>query len=147
VKGPGADEHYWRALQEGRLDMQQCNGCMRWNWPAVWRCGECGSWEHSWHAVPLTGRIYSWTRTWHDFGAPAEFVPPFVSVLVELDGAGQRRLLGTLPGDYMGDVWIGAAVSGAIISIQVDGQPLPALRWTINPGQQAPIAQREGATA
>lgn len=127
--------------------MQQCNGCKRWNWPAVNRCGECGSWEHTWREVPLTGRIYSWTRTWHNFSAPAELKPPFVSVLVELDGAGQRRLLGTLPGNYEGDAWIGAAVTGEIISIQVNGEPLPALRWTITPGQTAPVAQSEGATA
>lgn len=137
MKGPGADERYWQALQEGRLEMQQCNQCSRWNWPAVWRCGECGSWEHSWHQVPLTGRIFSWTRTWHDFGAPREFTLPFVSVLVALDGAGHRRLLGTLAAGPEEVVCSGAEVIGEIITLKVDDAALPALRWRLA-SQQAP---------
>jgi len=131
VKGPGADAHYWQALQAGRLEMQQCDQCGRWHWPAVWRCGECGSWAHSWHITPLRGHIFSWTRTWHDFGTPVEFKPPFVSVVVELEGAGQRRVLGTLQAAADTDVRIGAAVVGAIGSIQVDGADLPGLRWQL----------------
>jgi uncharacterized protein len=128
VNGPGADEHYWQALGEGRLEMQQCASCARWNWPAVWRCGECGSWEHHWHEVPLTGTIFTWTRTWHEFGAAKEFELPFVSVVVELDGAGHRRVMGTLAGSK-DDVNIGARVTGNISRVTIDGESVPALVW------------------
>src|SRR5215470_5051165 len=127
MKGPGADERYWTALAAGRLEMQQCARCGRWNWPAVWRCGACGSWEHAWYEVPLEGTIFAWTRTWHDFGAPKDFTLPFVSVTVELQGAGRRRLLGTLAEDA-GNVHIGARVVGEIGRINYNSEPLPAVR-------------------
>jgi uncharacterized OB-fold protein len=139
LRGAGADGQYWKALSAGRLQMQQCGRCRRWNWPAVWRCGECGSWDHAWHDVPLRGRIFTWTRTWHDFGAAPDFGLPFVSVLVSLEDAGQRRLLGTLEGNDR-DIFIGAAVTGEIGKVTVDGMELPALRWRIDPGQTSPAS-------
>lgn len=137
MRGPGADDHYWKALAAGRLEMQQCVRCHRWNWPAVWRCGECGSWDQAWHEVPLQGRIFTWTRTWHDFGAAADFGLPFVSVVVTLEGAGQRRVLGTLEGDDS-TVFIGAAVTGSIGKVTVGSEVLPALRWRMVAGQTRP---------
>lgn len=128
MKGIGADGRYWQALAAGRLVMQQCVRCRQWHWPAVWRCGECGSWEQQWQQVPLRGTIFSWTRTHHDFGAPSQFELPFVSVVVELEGAGQRRLLGTLQGDTA-NVRIGAPVTGEIGTVTIDDEALPALRW------------------
>lgn len=136
VKGPGADEHYWEALSQGRLELQQCKGCQRWNWPAVWRCGECGSWEHGWHEVPLSGRIFSWTRTWHEFGAPRQFKPPFVIVVVELDGAGGRRVTGTLRCEPDAEVRIGDRVTGEIRPVQLEDRELPGLSWVQVPAQQ-----------
>jgi uncharacterized OB-fold protein len=136
MKGPGADAHYWEALAAGRLEMQRCAGCQRWHWPAVWRCGECGSWDQAWHPVALTGRIFSWTRTWHDFSAAPEFKPPFVGVVVELDDAGGKRLIGTLI-DSQADVHIGMRVNGEISHIDTEDGPLPALRWRIAEGARA----------
>ena len=128
MRGPGADDRYWQALGDGKLEMQQCAGCGRWNWPAVWRCGECGSWEHQWHEVPMKGHIFSWTRTWHDFGSAKELPPPFISVVIELEGAGHRRLLGTLDSNDAA-VHIGAQVTGRIIHVTVDNESIPALQW------------------
>lgn len=128
MRGLGADERYWQALSAGRLEMQQCAHCQRWNWPAVWRCGECGSWEHQWHEVPLQGVVFAWTRTHHEFGAPPEFKLPFVSVVVTLEGAGQRRLVGSLVGDET-DIRIGARVTGEIGRVTVEGEEIPALHW------------------
>jgi len=130
LRGPGADEHYWNALSAGRVEMQQCAQCARWHWPAVWRCGECGSWQHTWHEVEPRGTVFTWTRTWHDFGTPRQLGLPFVTVVVSLDGAGHRRLMGTLVGDDS-HLRIGAPVSGEIGSLQVDGQDLPVLRWRL----------------
>lgn len=129
MKGLGADEEYWRALDHGVIKMQQCAGCGRWNWPAVWRCGECGSWEHRWHEVEPKGRIFTWTRNWHDFGWPSPDGLPYVSVVVELDGAGQRRLLGVLD-DPKAEVRIGQPVTARPFKIEWEGEPVTVLRWT-----------------
>lgn len=130
MKGLGADQPYWQALSSGKLVMQQCAQCHKWHWPAVWRCGDCGSWEHNWIERPLEGEIFSWTRTWHDFGAPPELAPPFVSVVVTLDNTGDSRLLGVLE-PAPEDIGIGTRVSGDIRSVTIDGDTIPAIRWSI----------------
>ncbi|MFC5697443.1 Zn-ribbon domain-containing OB-fold protein [Pseudomonas sp. GCM10022186] len=129
MKGIGADGEYWAALAQGKLKMQRCNGCGQWHWPAVWRCGECGSWEQSWHEVEPRGRIYSWTRSWYDFGGPRDLPVPYVSVVVELDGAGGKRLLGTLDASDL-EPAIGQRVSARPRADEFEGEPLLSLRWS-----------------
>ncbi len=126
MKGIGADGEYWAALAQGKLKMQRCAGCGTWNWPAVWRCGECAGWEQVWEEVAPQGRIYSWTRSWYDFGAPRDLPVPYVSVVVELDGAGGKRLLGTLEG---GEPAIGLAVTAQVRASEFEGEALLSLCW------------------
>jgi len=142
VKGIGADGEYWAALAQGKLKMQCCTGCGRWHWPAVWRCGECGGWDQAWHDVQPSGRIYSWTRTWHDFGAPRDLPVPYVSVLVELDGAGGNRLLGTLD-PTVAQPAIGMRVTAQPRCDEFEGAPLLSLRWSLS--DSTPAASVEGA--
>ena len=78
----------------------------------------------------MTGTIFTWTRTWHEFGAAKEFELPFVSVVVELDGAGHRRLMGTIKGNAE-VIKIGARVTGRIDRVTIDGESVPALLWTL----------------
>jgi uncharacterized OB-fold protein len=128
MRGLGADDAYWKGLADGEVRVQRCSQCSHWHVPAVWRCGECGSWELQWQRIAPRGRIFSWTRTWHDFGAPPELGLPFVSVVVELDEAGGRRLMGTLA-DAHADVRIGQPVEADIIQTTFEGETIPALRW------------------
>jgi uncharacterized OB-fold protein len=127
----GADQTYWAALQEGHVQLPRCKGCNQWHWPAVWRCGDCGSWEHEWVDVRLEGSVYSWTRTAHPFAGTEAFTVPFVSVVVALDDAAGARLLGTIEGADA-DVRIGARVSGRIGEISAGGNSIPALFWSLN---------------
>jgi uncharacterized OB-fold protein len=129
----GADQPYWDALAEGRLEMPRCAGCGRWQWPAVWRCGECGSWEQTWHELPLRGEVYTWTRTWHPFGGAEDIGVPFVSLVVRLPQAGDRRLVGILEGDSAG-LSIGAAVTGSVSATRVWNDDIPAIRWRLDRG-------------
>jgi len=131
VKGIGADGEYWAALAQGKLKMQRCKGCGQWHWPAVWRCGECGGWEQGWHEVAPRGRIYSWTRSWHDFGGPRDLPVPYVSVVVELDAAGGKRLLGTLE-DLDREPAIGLPVYAHARADEFEGEPLLSLRWRLD---------------
>ncbi|MEQ5837285.1 OB-fold domain-containing protein [Marinobacter sp. NFXS9] len=126
MKGIGADGEYWAALAQGKLKMQRCAGCDKWNWPAVWRCSECGGWRQAWHEVAPRGRIYSWTRSWHDFGVPRDLPVPYVSVVVELDDAGGTRLLGTLAS---GEPAIGLPVTATPHTSEFEGEALHCLRW------------------
>ena len=126
----GAEGRYWEALAEGHLELPICAGCGRWHWPAVWRCGACGSWEHEWREVPLTGTIFTWTRTWHSFGSTEGLKKPFVTLLVSLAGA-PVRLLGVLEGSEDG-VKIGAAVTGRIDRTRFGDQFVPAIRWRLS---------------
>ena len=131
VTGPlGAEGRYWEALAEEYLELPQCVDCGRWQWPAVWRCGKCGSWKHRWRAVSLTGTIFTWTRTWHKFGGTEGIDKPFVTVLVSLAEA-PIRLLGLLEGSEEG-VKIGAAVTGRIDRTRFGEQSVSAIRWRLN---------------
>ncbi|GAB3378758.1 OB-fold domain-containing protein [Spongiibacter taiwanensis] len=129
MKGLGADQPYWQGLEKGELHIQQCPQCETWHVPAVWRCGECGNWDLQWQQKAIAGVIYSWTRTWHNFGAPAEIELPYLSVVVEIDNAGGRRMMGVLDGDAQTPVAIGDRVSGSVYTVTVDGESVPALRW------------------
>ncbi|WP_298291503.1 zinc ribbon domain-containing protein [Novosphingobium sp.] len=125
----GAEAPYWEALALGRLVLQQCTGCGKYNWPAVWRCGECGSWDHSWQPQPLRGHIFTWTRTHHRFGGTEGFDLPFATALVTL-GSVPVRLLGVIDGAEDG-IGIGAAVTGRVASIDYGSELVTALRWTL----------------
>lgn len=128
--GPiGAEGRYWDALIEGHLELPRCKGCGAWHWPAVWRCGQCGSWEHEWVRQPLDGRVFSHTRTHHSFGGTEAFAKPFTTVLVELDSV-PVRLIGVLEGDEA-NLRIGAAVTGRIDRTQFGQAEIPALRWRL----------------
>ncbi|NGY04328.1 Zn-ribbon domain-containing OB-fold protein [Solimonas terrae] len=132
----GADGPYWQALAEDRLELPRCEGCGRWHWPAVFRCGECGSWTQHWHAVPAEGTIFSWTRSWHAFDGSEGIGVPYVSLIVELPQAGGRRLLGLLEGDAAA-LRIGARVRGRIAVTEIWGERIPSLRWNLVDGGAA----------
>jgi uncharacterized protein len=121
---------YWRALAAGGLKLPKCAQCGHWHWPAVARCGVCGSWTISWDDVAPNGRIFSWTRTWHPFAQTESFGVPFVSLLVELPEAGDRRLLGLLKGSAEG-LRIGATVKGEVGESIVGARHIPVMQWQI----------------
>ena len=126
----GADQAYFAGLMKGEVRLQYCEGCGTHHWPAVFRCPDCGSWDHVWRAVQPRGTIYSWTRTWHSFGGLDAFETPFVSVVVSLQDVPSVRLLGVLQGKEDG-LAIGAQVTGRTHSIEFLGRPVPALSWSL----------------
>ncbi len=130
IVSAGADQPYWDGLAEGRLVMPHCAGCGRWHWPAVWRCGDCGSWDQAWTSLDPAGSIYTWTRTWHPFPGTEALGSPFVSLVVEIAGAQGRRLTGLLEGDDR-RLAIGARVRGRLTENQVAGRSIPSIRWRI----------------
>lgn len=124
------DAPHWHGLQRGELWLQRCPGCGTWIWPAEWRCGECGSFDPGWEAVEPTGSVYSWTRTHYPFDPAHADLVPFVHVLVAVEQAGGRRLIGILTGDETA-LRIGAAVRGYVEPASPRSLDLPALRWEL----------------
>lgn len=124
------DAPYWTALEGGRLALPRCASCARWHWPAVARCGDCGEWGLTWQAVPMEGTVFSWTRTWHPFGGTEGLETPFVTVVVAITGAGERRLMGLLEGVPDGqDVATGAPVVGRVTRTRYGGDDIPTITW------------------
>lgn len=127
----GADAPYWSALASGQLQLPKCTQCGRWHWPAVFRCGECGGWEHQWHQVPMRGVVFSYARNWHPFAGTEGIGVPYVSVVVELPQAGGRRVLGLFKGDERG-LRIGAKLRGEPAITMMGDDRIPAMHWFID---------------
>lgn len=126
----GADETYFEGLLCGEIRLQSCAGCGVSHWPAVFRCAECGSWEHEWNAVAPAGTIYSWTRTWHPFSGTEGFETPLVSLVVSLNEVPSVRLLGVF-GNKDVDPRIGEQVRAETTSVAFQDRSIPALRWSL----------------
>jgi uncharacterized protein len=126
----GVDIPFWEGLKDGELRMQRCPGCQTWWWSPVWRCAECGSWDLDWTPVPQRGRVFSWIRTHQAFAPPMESIVPYVTLLVELPDAGNRRLFGILIGDES-KLEIGAKVTGVIQQPSELTQGAAVLRWQL----------------
>ncbi|MGW5383114.1 Zn-ribbon domain-containing OB-fold protein [Nocardia sp. NPDC003963] len=124
----GVDAGYWQGLAAGELRLQRCTDCGLWLWGPRWMCGRCRNFELSWAAVEAVGTVYSWSRTRHPFISELAGEVPYVTVLVELPRAGNRRVLGLLV-DPVGadDIRIGDRVRGVVQ--QPAGTRWPLLRW------------------
>jgi uncharacterized OB-fold protein len=123
----GLDQPYWDGLREGKLVLQRCGTCARWIWGPQWICGACHTLDPQWEAVEPAGTVYSWSRSWYPFITELADRTPYVTVLVELPGAGDRRVLGILLGDEPENIRIGDQVVGEFE--HAEGSAWPLLRW------------------
>jgi uncharacterized OB-fold protein len=124
------DAPHWNGLAEGEVRIQRCLECEEWHWPADWRCWKCGSFELGWEAVEPAGVVFTWCRTYYEFVPSHKDLLPYVNVLVELPGAGGRRVLGLLVGNEEG-LKIGAKVEGFIEEPSELSGELYVLRWRL----------------
>ncbi|MBC2639467.1 MULTISPECIES: Zn-ribbon domain-containing OB-fold protein [unclassified Rhodococcus (in: high G+C Gram-positive bacteria)] len=132
----GLDQPYWDGLTRGELRLQRCGTCKTWIWGPQWVCGSCHTLDPNWESVTPAGTVYSWSRSWYPFITELADRVPYVTVLVELPGAGHRRVLGILTGDDTDAVRIGDPVVGHIE--HDEGATWPLLRWRRSPeGAQA----------
>jgi uncharacterized OB-fold protein len=130
--GIGADDPYWRGLEQGRFTLPRCSGCGKWMWPANFRCGQCGSWDSEWVERAAVGTIYSWTRSWYAFDRVRERAEdvPYVTVLTEIEDAGGARVLGVLEGGESG-LRVGARVRGRILPPSAKAKGYPSVVWVL----------------
>jgi len=128
--GPAADGRdlpYWQALRNGQVVVQQCNKCQIWLPGTRTMCTRCHSFHLSWNSVVAEGRVFTWCRSHHTYMSELADLNPYVSVVVELPGAGGVRVLGMLDPDS-DDVAIGDPVVGSIV--EPPNSEWPVLRWT-----------------
>jgi uncharacterized OB-fold protein len=130
--GIGADDEYWRSLEDGKFKLSRCAQCRRGMWPAHFRCGHCGGWDVEWMELPAEGTIYSWTRTHYPFDRVSERVGdvPFVTVLAEIDHSEGARVLGLLTGGEEG-LRIGARVRGVVMQPAAKSKNYPSICWQL----------------
>ena len=133
----GPEAPWWQGLAAGRLMMPRCRDCGRWYWPAVYRCGACGSWEQGWEAVAPRGVIYTWTRTHQNFQGLDRIRHPFASVVVTVDDVGVQLMgmLALAAADT--PVAIGDRVTGRFDWIEARRGTIPVLVWYQDPGSVA----------
>lgn len=129
----GIDTPYWDGLLAGELRLQRCAECRTWIWGPQWLCPHCHTFDPGWESVEPVGTVYSWSRSCYPFISELPVVTPYVTVLVELPQAGDRRVLGILsePEPAKVRVRIGDRVTGRF---ELDeGATWPLLRWTLAP--------------
>ncbi|MET0987013.1 MAG: DNA-binding protein [Steroidobacteraceae bacterium] len=134
IGGIGADDEFWRGLEDGVFNLPRCAGCGVWMWPAHFRCGQCGAWELNWIAVEPHGEVYSWTRSWYAFDRVRERAAdvPYVTVLAAIPHAGGARVLGVLKG-FEDALRVGAKVRGSIEPPAEKSKGYASIRWSIEP--------------
>lgn len=82
---------YVDGLRDGRLKVQWCAECRRYQWPARSVCLGCHSGALEWTEVDEpTGTVFSWTVVHHAKGTPFAPVAPYAIALVELEREGVR---------------------------------------------------------
>lgn len=106
---PTPDElEFWRSGADGRLRVQRCNACRRWQHPPNPVCHHCLSREVSYEPVSGTGTVYSVTIN-HQPWFP-HLAEPYAVIVVELDEQPGLRFLSRIVGTAVTDVEIGLRV-------------------------------------
>ncbi|MGE0484005.1 MAG: Zn-ribbon domain-containing OB-fold protein [Gammaproteobacteria bacterium] len=123
------DRPYWEGLRQGRLLVQRCRRCDRYQWGPEWICHRCQNFDLAFVEVEARGRLYSHQRVWHPVHPALKEQGPYVIALVELPHADGIRLVGNLLGDPLQDLRIGAAVEG-VFEHHADHAPsFTLLQW------------------
>lgn len=128
----GADDEFWRGLEDGVFQLSRCASCKTWIWPAHHRCGTCGSWDLEWVALEPVGKVFTYTRTRYVFDRVSERGEdvPYVTVVAEIPEAGNVRVMGVLAGDESG-LAIGATVRGVIMPPSAKTKNYPSICWQL----------------
>ena len=79
----GPDKPFWQALRRRQVQVQRCDNCGSYRFPATRYCARCLSDDHEWVGIAPTGTL----ETWCVFHRPYfEGLPvPYTVIQVRLD--------------------------------------------------------------
>lgn len=79
------NQGFWDGCARGKLRLQRCTGCGRWQWPPRPMCLACGAFAYEWTPVSGRGVVHTFTIV-HRPTLPAfEARVPYNVVVVRLD--------------------------------------------------------------
>ena len=102
------EEEFWRSGADGRLRMQRCRSCRRWQHPPNPVCFRCLSRDVAFEPVSGEGTVYSFTIN-HQPWLP-HLRDPYAVIVVELDEQPGLRFVSRLVDAEVADVRVGLRV-------------------------------------
>ncbi|MGB9303884.1 MAG: OB-fold domain-containing protein [Mycobacterium sp.] len=102
------EEEFWRSGADGRLRMQRCGNCRRWQHPPNPVCFHCLSRDVAYEQVSGDGSVYSFTIN-HQPWLP-RLRDPYAVIVVELDEQPGLRFVSRLVDTDVADVRVGLRV-------------------------------------
>lgn len=107
---------FWTGGHEGRLVLERCEACARWQHPPAGRCTACGG-EVTHAAASGRGTVFTATVNEHAFHP--EVPPPYVIAIVELDEQAGLRVVANVVDADPASVAIGDPVQAGF---EIDGE-------------------------
>lgn len=98
---------FWTGGHEGRLLIERCGACRRWQQPPEGRCGACGG---DVEPTAVSGRGTVFTFTVNEQRYHPDVPPPYVIAIVELDEQRHLRVVANVVDCDPADVRIGLPV-------------------------------------
>jgi uncharacterized OB-fold protein len=120
---------YWKALADGRFELQHCRRCGHWNWPPRPVCSGCLGTELAWEQPQGTGTVYSWVVTHQVYGRDWAPLVPYTIALVRLDE--QHDLL--VPAILRADVEVKQGLHVRAVAERIDDE-VGLLYWEVDQG-------------
>lgn len=122
---------YWEGTSNGKLVIQRCGGCGKYQWGPEWICHRCHSFDLGWAEVAPHGTIYSWQRPHHPVHPVLNGHTPYTIVLVELAHADGVRMVGNLLCEPHAAVTIGAKVEAVFEPHDDADPPYTLVQWKV----------------
>jgi len=122
------DKPFYDGCNEGKLVVQYCTACLRYQFPPRFACSRCAGNTLTWQQVSGKGRITSRVVV-HDTPI-SSLIPdqPFNVATISLDEEPEVVMLSHLPGTPVDKVPIGAAVEVIFETTPATGQKVPEWR-------------------
>jgi len=111
---------FWDAAKAGRLAIQRCQDCQRYNHPPRPLCDACMSDKLAFEDVSGSGTVWSYTVMHQKSVAGFEESVPYLTALVELDEQEMLLLPSNMPGAAPDDVRIGQRVRVSFLPLDSD---------------------------
>ena len=120
---------FWDAATEGRLVIQNCKSCNRFQHPPAPTCDQCGSGDYlEWKGMSGRGKIYNYCVV---YDCPVRLLKedlPFNLAVITLDDDPGIQMYSHLPGTPVDEVPVGASVE-VVFEATTNGQMVP--EWQV----------------